>query len=189
MKIRIAFIFIAAYSIPAFAVIEINSFSPGLFGSKPIISLKSTSLSSVSTSNVVDVFEMDTEAGFFAETNSITNTVSPIAIGTDSSTPVVTQIIGSAYNYPNPFKFSTGSSIGYMLSTDATIELKVFNLIGQTVCAKTLISGIDEGAKSGYNRIPVNKSLFGTDLSGGLYIYLLIYQGKVLAKGKMAVLP
>jgi hypothetical protein len=48
----------------------------------------------------------------------------------------------------------------------------------------------DQGARQGYNLIDINLQTFdGYFLSAGVYFFLILNDGKVLAKGKVAVIP
>lgn len=178
------FLLLIAISFPVFGEVEMVSFSTSLFSYRPKTALSTQSLNS----NSDNLFDLDLDNSFLAATISVVNS-DPFSLSTATTTDQVTQIVGQVLNYPNPFRFVNGSHIGYMLSTDADINLKLFNMMGQIVFEKQLSSGIDEGAKVGYNRVPINKDAIGSDLSSGIYIYLLINKGKILGKGKVAVLP
>lgn len=91
--------------------------------------------------------------------------------------------------FPNPFRFNTGAQIGYTLPRDMAIELKLFSMTGRSLASHTFSPGF-EGGKSGYNRIPITTSLFdGTTPSAGVYFYLLLCQGKVIARERMVIIP
>ena len=96
--------------------------------------------------------------------------------------------VSKPLNYPNPFKSRTGTHIGYRLSKDADIELKVYTLTGHEICKKSYTSGT-EGGRSGYNTVSFSSTEAGLDLPTDVYIYLLINNGKIIGRGKMATLP
>ncbi len=92
-------------------------------------------------------------------------------------------------NFPNPFKLTTGTSIGYWLNNAADIELRIYTATGSEVFRKSLVSGVDDGAKSGYNKVPISRDIIGTDLPSGVYPYILISNSKVVGKGRFVVRP
>ena len=92
-------------------------------------------------------------------------------------------------NAPNPFKLSDGAMLGYYLNAAVDIELRIYKSSGNEVLRTSFIKGVHEGAKAGYNRVVLNRSFFGQDLSAGIYPYLLISDGKIVGKGKMAINP
>ena len=95
--------------------------------------------------------------------------------------------------YPNPLKLRTGGHLGYRLSVDMDMEIRIFNIRGYEVYRDFYRAGVDEGAigfgnTSHYNRIPLNSSNLG-GLPSGAYFFILIYEGKVIGKGKFAIRP
>lgn len=105
------------------------------------------------------------------------------------TTSVSLKIIGGLYNYPNPFSFSKGQTeIGYRLSKEAYLTLKIYTLNGKEVYSQD-ISPSDYGAAR-YNKIQFSRSLMqGTWLAPGTYLYLLVHEGKVIGKNRMVILP
>jgi hypothetical protein len=98
-------------------------------------------------------------------------------------------IEGKLLNYPNPFRADKGTTIGYVLSKSMDVELKVFDMMGNLVTSIQRPAGAWGGLR-GLNKIPISSYDFGgTLLSAGVYFYLLISDGNVLGKGKMAVIP
>ncbi len=100
-----------------------------------------------------------------------------------------TLLVARPLNYPNPFKLSTGTYIGYYLNQNADIDLRIYRSSGAEVFRIALKSGVDNGAKAGYNKVTLNRSIIGNSLSAGIYPYLLISDRKVIGKGKLAVEP
>ncbi|MGE4169662.1 MAG: hypothetical protein AB7F28_02970 [Candidatus Margulisiibacteriota bacterium] len=98
------------------------------------------------------------------------------------------ELLGKPLNYPNPFSWDTGTRIGYLLSTDMTVELRIYDPFGSELHRRTLIAGT-EGGKAGYNRVPVYRSDFTDTLPAGIYFYVLLYNNAVLGKNKFAVKP
>jgi hypothetical protein len=104
------------------------------------------------------------------------------------------QMIGSAYNYPNPFRpLSTDPNqnttrISYNLNVDATVTLVIYDITGHEVYRKTYRGGTD-GGQAGLNSVPFNgSSMFGEALGNGMYLYKLISGGSVIGSGKLVVL-
>jgi hypothetical protein len=104
------------------------------------------------------------------------------------------QMIGSAYNYPNPFRpLSTDPNqnttrISYNLSVDAGVTLIIYDITGHEVYRKTYHSGTS-GGQAGLNSVPFNgTSMFGEALGNGMYLYKIISGGSVIGSGKLVVL-
>ena len=96
---------------------------------------------------------------------------------------------GKLLNFPNPFPAERGTTIGYVLSKNMDIELKIFDMMGNLVSSIEKPAG-SLGGMQGMNKVSIGSSNFeGMLLSAGVYFYLLIHDGKVLGKGKMAVIP
>ena len=100
-----------------------------------------------------------------------------------------TRVIGKPLVYPNPFRRSQGTEIGYELSRDMDIEIHIYNMFGHLVEKIYAMEG-DVGGSDGFNRVEfAGQDASGRDLSAGAYFYLIINGSDVLGKGKMAVLP
>ncbi len=95
---------------------------------------------------------------------------------------------GTPLNYPNPFDPSTSStSISYILSKASTTTIAIYNLAGGAIWKNTYASGA-EGGRAGYNEITWNgKASDGSTVGNGIYIYLIMGDGKVLGRGKLGV--
>jgi len=97
-----------------------------------------------------------------------------------------------AYFYPNPFRVVDTSELGYRLSKNLDIEIRIFNIRAHEVFREVYVAGAQGGRGTGstayYNTIK-----FGTDklggLSAGMYFFVLLNNNKVLGKGKFALLP
>ena len=113
-------------------------------------------------------------------------TVTPTSELTDATTAALE---GKLLNFPNPFQAESGTTIGYVLSKNMDVELKIFDMMGNLVSSIEKPAGALGGLR-GINKVPISSSNFGgTILSAGVYFYLLINDGKILGKGKMAVIP
>lgn len=98
-------------------------------------------------------------------------------------------IDGVPLNYPNPFSMRSGTHIGYNMSEEGRVEILVYNALGRLVYTKICEKGM-EGGKANYNKVPINLKIDGLEkLSSGALFYLIVHQGEVLAKGKMAMVP
>ena len=75
-----------------------------------------------------------------------------------------------AQNYPNPFNPST--QINFSLPESGQVNLKVYNMLGQTVQVL-----VNELRNAGNHTINFDAS----SLSSGVYIYQLEFDGKVLS--------
>ena len=99
-----------------------------------------------------------------------------------------------AYFYPSPFYLETGSVLGYELAQDMDVEIRIYNLFGNEVFRQSYVAGTQGGlGHSGhqfYNKIAFTKESFrGVDMSSGVYLFVLINNGKVIKKGKFAIRP
>jgi hypothetical protein len=107
--------------------------------------------------------------------------------------PVATKSVRDAYFYPNPFSLSSGTTLGYELSEDMDIQIRVYNMMGNEIYKDYYASGTQGGLGRGsgnvYNRIPFNASTFGYPLSSGVYFFVLMSGKDVLHRGKFAVKP
>ncbi len=98
-------------------------------------------------------------------------------------------INGRPLNYPNPFKLDSGTRVGYFLSEDADIEIRIYSSFGSEVFKKTFKSGVDDGAKAGYNLVLFDGGTLGKDLPAGVYPYVLIHKRGIVGRGKFVVVP
>ena len=96
-------------------------------------------------------------------------------------------IKGRVQNAPNPFQLSHGTTIIYELTQPAQIQLQVYNQFGQRILSENYSSNFP-GGKKDENRIEISKRNFsGLDLPKGVYFYVVSSNGRVLGKGKMAI--
>ena len=96
---------------------------------------------------------------------------------------------GVALNYPNPFNPETGAtSIAYTLSKAGNITLTIHDLMGNQLVKQTYFINAN-GGRVGYNEVTWNGRTDSGDLVGnGIYIYLIIADGKPIGRGKITVL-
>lgn len=91
--------------------------------------------------------------------------------------------------YPSPFRQEEGTTLGYGLSQSMDIEIQVYDMLANLVTKKTFVSG-SLGGKEGYNKVRIDLTTFdGYQMPVGAYFFLLVNNGRVLDKGKVAVLP
>lgn len=144
-----------------------------------------TGFISPASTNTVDYKVLSNSEFLFINSNSFDTSASSIEVNQDA------HLVSKVMSYPNPFSLSknTDAFIGYLLSGDMDIQIKVYSQNGVFVGQKDLRAGIDEGAIAGYNKVALNRSFFGYSGSAGIYFYFLIHDSKIIAKSKMAVLP
>ncbi|MGC6366636.1 MAG: T9SS type A sorting domain-containing protein [Candidatus Marinamargulisbacteria bacterium] len=98
------------------------------------------------------------------------------------------EIKGRVLNAPNPFKFSQGTTLVYNLTHAADVQLVMYDVRGQMILNRSFSAG-SNGGNSNRNQVVISQHDFnGFGLSNGVYFYVLITNGKVLGKGKMAVI-
>lgn len=117
--------------------------------------------------------------------NGATLEVVPLYVQTDQE--LIVQ--GIPLNYPNPFDPGTGTTtISYTLSKAAGITLSIHDLRGTLISRMNFTAGAN-GGRAGYNTVSWNgRSDAGQVAGNGIYIYLIIADGRVVAKGKLMVM-
>ena len=157
-------------------------------------SLKTQKVSTTSTKDTLQLSENNNQlsvlsAGF----NSVAQTMEQFE-GLDSNefdedAEVEAAVLSDALCYPNPFRQLEGTQLGYRLSKNFDLEIHIYDMLANQIFKKVLPKG-SIGAQKGYNKIRINIDTFDSySLSAGVYFYLLIHDGEVLSKGKMAVIP
>lgn len=109
------------------------------------------------------------------------------------TTPI--HIVGRALNYPNPCRLGAeGTTIGYELSKDADIDLRIYDPFGREIYREQFFAG-QPGGRGGsssaqYNRVSVTSAkLMTSNVPAGIYYFVVISGDSLLAKGKIAALP
>ena len=109
-----------------------------------------------------------------------------------SSDPFTAQSVGLVGNplvYPNPVRLSDGSEIGYELSINSEVTLKIYDMRAAEIYSEVFESGT-LGGSAAYNKIPINEETFGfAEVKTGVYFFLLISENEVIGKGKFVVRP
>ena len=91
--------------------------------------------------------------------------------------------------YPSPFRLEDGSELGYKLSKDMPVSIRIYDMRGNQVFVEHIGTG-DLGGRIGYNYVPFTEDMFTNgSLPAGPYFYLLLSDGDLLGKGKFAILP
>ena len=107
----------------------------------------------------------------------------------DHSETIIPAILGPALVYPNPSRLATGTELGYTLSKHMDIDIKFYDMLANLILQQHFPAG-SPGGQAGFNLFGINLTTFGsTALSAGVYFYILLNNGKVLGKGKLAVIP
>jgi len=107
------------------------------------------------------------------------------------------ELQGDPLFYPNPFRFSninketgkSGGTLHYILSQPMDIEIQMYDIFGRRIWKKACAANSSCG-QARQNTIAFNKSeLNGYEMSAGVYFYIFIFEGKVIGRGKVAVVP
>ena len=101
-------------------------------------------------------------------------------------------LIGKPLVYPNPFRKDEGAEIGYQLSKPLSLEIYIYNMLGHLVSKKHLIAGENGGLGGAdtYNRVSFRRSdVMNGTLSASGYFFVIVHDGEILGRGKMAVIP
>jgi hypothetical protein len=100
------------------------------------------------------------------------------------------QVIGTPNNYPNPFSPMSGGSttIQYILSTDATITIIIYDISGHEV-KRMKFRGGSQGGRGGTNQAAWDGRSLGREVVGnGMYFYKIISGNSVIGSGKLVIL-
>jgi hypothetical protein len=101
-------------------------------------------------------------------------------------------IIGEALFYPNPFRLSEGSELGYLLAQDMPVEVRVYDMRANEIFREFYPAGSNGGIGEvkGYNRIPFGSTSFNHyQLPMGVYFAVILSEEKVIGKTKFAIKP
>jgi hypothetical protein len=107
----------------------------------------------------------------------------------ESSETVEAKLYGKPLVYPNPLRLSEGLELGYKLSKDMDIEIRMYDMRSNEIFRNFYPAG-SIGGLVGYNSITLTTADFDHyDFPSGVYFFILINQGKVVGKGKFGVRP
>jgi hypothetical protein len=131
-------------------------------------------------------FEVNEKAVIDSESNDI---LTIIENQDNFDVNALPEVIGKPYNFPNPFRLNSGTSLGYELSKPLNIELKIYNSTGHLMFSK-MYTEWTNGGKAGYNQVDLSAELASfPSLSAGIYFFFILNEGVILGKGKMAITP
>jgi len=117
-----------------------------------------------------------TAAGWEALTNGEALLHCIVENGVGSEDPIVTPIVFSTNNYPNPF--SPETSISYNVPKDGQTALTIYNTKGQIVR-----SLLNSNVKAGSYKVTWNgKDNLGNNVANGVYFYRLESNQKIITK-------
>ncbi|NQT29312.1 MAG: T9SS type A sorting domain-containing protein [Candidatus Saganbacteria bacterium] len=93
-------------------------------------------------------------------------------------------IQGYPLNYPNPFDpGSQTTTISYTLSKSSNVKINIFDLAGNLLVSNGYSTN-QPGGTAGYNEVTWDgKASGGSYVGNGIYIYLIIADGKVAQNG------
>ena len=79
-------------------------------------------------------------------------------------------------------------TIGYFLNANMTIEVRVYDMLSNIIFQQTYKSGTDGGQK-GWNDIDFSLAQMNNiELPVGVCVFVLLYEGNVISKGKIGIL-
>jgi len=120
------------------------------------------------------------------DTNGETTTWEATNLLVDSGAAL--SILGNPLNFPNPCNADTGTAIGYKLTKPANITVSIHDLMGNLIWKRSYASGTN-GGRATYNEIVWDvKTESGSVVGNGIYVYLIIGDGKLISKGKIAII-
>jgi hypothetical protein len=111
--------------------------------------------------------------------------------GIQAAESKIAKVIGKAFVYPNPFRQNSeyGGILRYELSKSMDVVIHIYDIMGHLLVKTTRQRG-NMGGRNGINTIKIDKHLFENNpLSAGIYYFLIMNNGNILSKGKMAVKP
>ncbi len=94
------------------------------------------------------------------------------------------------YALPNPFNRQSTSEVTFNYTLEGNFDTKIylFDLSGNLIWQSSYLAG-GNGGKSGENNPSwKGRDLFGGNVSNGIYIYQIVADSKVIARGKIIVL-
>ncbi|RAP34311.1 hypothetical protein DID77_01425 [Candidatus Marinamargulisbacteria bacterium SCGC AG-439-L15] len=128
----------------------------------------------------------------FIENSALSSGKLSLADNIDLFEDIEPALLTAPLTYPNPFVLRDGAQIGYRVSKPMNLDIYIYNMRGHLIAKKLAAEGTPGGGldANAYTKFPINAELFNNfDLSSGIYFYLIVHEGKVLGKGKMAIIP
>lgn len=96
-------------------------------------------------------------------------------------------VTGELLVYPNPVNWVLGAELGYKLTDNTNVSIKIFNMKAQLMGQRTIPRGASGGVV-GYNRIPLSSVVAYSDIPAGAYFVLLIVNSKVVGRTRFVVM-
>lgn len=107
--------------------------------------------------------------------------ISDTTVGIDPESPPVPLTLALSQNYPNPFNQST--IISYQLPMNGSVELIIYNLMGQKV--KTLTTGFQRAGD--YSLIWDSRDKYNQEVPSGIYVYCLTTPDRIISRKMILV--
>ena len=107
--------------------------------------------------------------------------ISDTTVGIDPESLPVPLTLALSQNYPNPFNQST--VISYQLPMNGSVELIIYNLMGQKV--KTLTTGFQRAGY--YSLIWDSRNEYSQEIPSGIYVYCLTAPDRVISRKMILV--
>jgi len=102
---------------------------------------------------------------------------------------VTAEVLGKPLFYPNPARQAESPKLSYVLSKNMDVEIRVYDMMANVIL-KTQFPAGSQGGKAGANWLTISNNTFDQyQLSAGVYFVLIMHEGKVLGKGKVAIIP
>jgi len=118
---------------------------------------------------IYDLQFLDARTGYAVGENGVILKLDPTLVGVEKEIPLPEDFV-LYQNYPNPFNSET--VIGYDLSTSGSVDIKVYDIIGNEIT--TLV---DEFKQAGKYKVDFNASSTIRNLASGIYFYQLRIRG------------
>lgn len=102
---------------------------------------------------------------------------------------IQSEIIGKVLFYPNPVRQVDEPKLWYTLSKNMDIEIRIYDMLARLMVKFPFPAGT-VGGKAGTNVVHIKSATFDSfQLSSGVYFAVIMSEGRVLGKGKVAILP
>ncbi len=99
------------------------------------------------------------------------------------------EVIGKPLFYPNPARQIDNPKLWYVLSKNMDVEIRIYDMMANMILKSQFPAG-SQGGKEGSNWLALSMNTFDQfSLSAGVYFVLVMHDGKVLGKGKVAIIP
>ncbi len=106
------------------------------------------------------------------------------------------KVLGSPLCYPSPFRPAYGTELRFTMNRDAEVQIRIYDMAATQVYQGNFPKGgvfspspSDRLGVLGINSLKISQALLGSDMSAGVYFVLIMSDGKILAKTKVAVIP